>query len=505
MTVPLALSRDLDITGEITNITIGADNPQGFLFPFGHVTVVADNLVIDLAGTITPVGELVGEAIDPCFDTVYSCVADPVTEYDDCIAVCEVPTTPTLPEELIAGVIIPVGTLDTLVEDCEPVLIGSFSGPQVNEDLWQDSFWFKQSGSFSSEIQDNHVVNSAGFTPTHAVGPHLGHIGEPAPIIPANYEVSIWAFLGSDSGGGGAPNYGAGVIGRIPLTATFNDIKGYYFVYNAPAAQFRLLRSYGGGDIFSTVPVTIDNADASDYEDQLIKLTLRFEGSTITGFAQKVGEDRVQVVQGIDATYSLPGRVGIVTPWTVAASGYLQGPFTVYDLSNLPIGQLMSTLEHPDGTILEETDLVLEQTFTPLLWTDPSPSVEQLSFSALAGTPTRDVYRERTISGFTPETPAKITGTMSLNRGSIGAGLEFGIKVIGDTEEALFDDLLGVEIIDVLVFELNTTADVDGNVVIRYGAFGDGTDIPAGDEWDDGQYSWVFQMQSLAAFDDCEE
>lgn len=111
MTVPLSLDGALPLEGEVTNITVGANNPQGFIAPFGTVTIETDAAPRTFEGTITPVGELVGIGVDSgCFDTDYSCVDSTPTDYS-CIGACEIQQPIVNPEMLLQGVIIPIGSL----------------------------------------------------------------------------------------------------------------------------------------------------------------------------------------------------------------------------------------------------------------------------------------------------------------------------------------------------------------------------------------------------------
>lgn len=98
MTVPISLEGALPTSGEVTNITVGADNPQGVLFLSGEVFIDTDTSTKLLEGSITPVGSLdtlkIGQG---CFDTVYDeCVEGTPTEMD-CIGSCEEVTLPPQP------------------------------------------------------------------------------------------------------------------------------------------------------------------------------------------------------------------------------------------------------------------------------------------------------------------------------------------------------------------------------------------------------------------------
>ncbi len=107
----LSINASLSLEGEVTNITVGADNPKGMIAPFGTLTHQSDAAPITLTGEILPTGVVVTQAVDSgCFDTPYECIDSTPTDFS-CIGACEVQEPIVIPEMLLQGVIIPIGAL----------------------------------------------------------------------------------------------------------------------------------------------------------------------------------------------------------------------------------------------------------------------------------------------------------------------------------------------------------------------------------------------------------
>ncbi len=108
-------------SGEITEFLIEADNPGGDLFVSGSLVWEANFSVSapDLAGTITPVGDLSTSDNAQCFPAIYECVAEPEPAVS-CIDTCEPTEVPAPSSEDLEGTIIPVGRLILPGEECEP-------------------------------------------------------------------------------------------------------------------------------------------------------------------------------------------------------------------------------------------------------------------------------------------------------------------------------------------------------------------------------------------------
>lgn len=100
MTVPLALDANLILSGEVTNITIGADNPQGVITLFGELFIDTDIAPRTFEGAIGLTGSLATEKIGVgCFDTIYDqCVEGNPTGDADCIGSCAESPPPEEPE-----------------------------------------------------------------------------------------------------------------------------------------------------------------------------------------------------------------------------------------------------------------------------------------------------------------------------------------------------------------------------------------------------------------------
>jgi hypothetical protein len=107
----LSVSAHLPLEGEVVNITIGANNPQGMIAPFGTLTIDTDALHRTLEGQIVPTGTVAGAAItEGCFETEYECVDAEATDFS-CIGACETQEPVIVPEILLQGTIIPIGAL----------------------------------------------------------------------------------------------------------------------------------------------------------------------------------------------------------------------------------------------------------------------------------------------------------------------------------------------------------------------------------------------------------
>lgn len=121
-------------TGDVVDFVIEIDNPTGFITPFGGVTLQVDSTtIVELAGGITPSGELSVVSPVQCFPTDYTCIESNAVDYT-CIGACET-DTPIVPEELVLeGIIIPVGQLIETpcapVVECPPII-----GSECNEIL----------------------------------------------------------------------------------------------------------------------------------------------------------------------------------------------------------------------------------------------------------------------------------------------------------------------------------------------------------------------------------
>lgn len=210
--------------------------------------------------------------------------------------------------------------------------------------------WFKQTGYYPVIFNSNTLVCFNSFCPTHTVGVPTGHIGDAAPVLPTDYEVSVVVHTHAAAGNGGAPPYGAGVIARCPLSAAFNDTSGYYFVYNAAAGKYRLIAAQGPGNVFdgATILWSASTDVPGGDLDTDITMSLKVEGSTITGLVNSVA-----VLTTSDTTFASGGRAGVIVPWQAGHGAYVKGNWTVFDLSTTPQLLLSDTLVDTDGVILE--------------------------------------------------------------------------------------------------------------------------------------------------------
>src|SRR5689334_13985359 len=134
--------------GEITNITIEADNPAGFISPFGAMNWTADFHLQGpiMAGVITPSGELFTTDDALCIPAAFACMVEPVTDYE-CVDICEPITVPSQPRVDLTGIIIPVGVVFQTTSGCIPHDIGSVVSQTELNQFWAGE-WFKQVGFF---------------------------------------------------------------------------------------------------------------------------------------------------------------------------------------------------------------------------------------------------------------------------------------------------------------------------------------------------------------------
>lgn len=100
-------------TGDIPLFVIEADNPEGFLFPFGSLVAEAMQQIspgqgFALEGVLAFTGVLTTALLGSCYPAAYTCVESVPTDYD-CADVCVVQVDN--PSIELGGTITPVGSL----------------------------------------------------------------------------------------------------------------------------------------------------------------------------------------------------------------------------------------------------------------------------------------------------------------------------------------------------------------------------------------------------------
>lgn len=130
--------------GDVTEILIEADNPGGQINPFGSVVYQTDFVANEdqLFGVITPVGSLGGVVGGNCDPVDYTCVNEPVTEYD-CFDICDnvIGDQPNVLN--LSGLIIPAGALvdQTIPNMFSGVITPTGAFSQTNDGLPQFDIW----------------------------------------------------------------------------------------------------------------------------------------------------------------------------------------------------------------------------------------------------------------------------------------------------------------------------------------------------------------------------